>query len=58
VIKSLLCLPEYLQLLDWTGRQIRLGTRGTAPKAVAPILDRLDLSPDLWLHAVEQFGKR
>ena len=23
-----------------------------------PILERLDLSPELWLHVFEQFGKR
>jgi REP element-mobilizing transposase RayT len=53
-----LSLSEYLQLLDWTGRQLRLGKRGSIPKSLLPILDRLDLSPDVWLHAVEQFGKR
>ena len=51
-------LAEYLQLLDWTGRQLKPGKRGTIPKNAPPILDRLDLSPELWLHAVEHFGKR
>jgi len=53
-----LSLADYLQLLDWTGRQIRPGKRGSIPKSLLPILDRLNLSPDLWLHAVEQFSKR
>ena len=51
-------LAEYLQLLDWTGRQLKPGKRGAIPKNAPPILDRLDLSVELWLHAVEQFGKR
>ncbi len=51
-------LPQYQQPLDWTGRQLQRGKRGSIPKGVPPILDRLNLSPDLWLHAVEQFGKR
>ena len=51
-------LTEYLQLLDWTGRQLKPGKRGAIPKNAPPILDRLNLSAELWLHAVEHFGKR
>lgn len=51
-------LPQYLQLLDWTGRQIQPNKRGSIPETAPPILDRLNLSPELWLHAVEQIGKR
>ncbi len=51
-------LPQYLELLDWTGRQLRPGKRGSIPKNAPPILDRLNLSAKLWLHAVEQFAKR
>ena len=51
-------LSEYLQLLDWTGRQLKPGKRGSVPKTLPPILERLNLSPELWLLVVEQFGKR
>ena len=51
-------LAEYLQLLDWTGRQMKPGKRGAIPKNTPPILDRLNLSVELWLHAIEQFSKR
>jgi REP element-mobilizing transposase RayT len=51
-------LAEYLQLLDWTGRQLKPGKRGAIPKNAPPILDRLNLSAELWLHAVDNFGKR
>jgi hypothetical protein len=51
-------LTEYLQLLDWTGRQLKHSKRGAIPKNAPPILERLDLTPELWLHAVEHFGKR
>ena len=54
----LMTLAEYLQLLDWTGRQLKPGKRGAIPKNAPPILDRLNLSTELWLHAVEHFGKR
>ena len=51
-------LTEYLQLLDWTCRQLKAGKRGAIRKNSPPILDQLNLSPELWLHAVKHFGKR
>ncbi len=51
-------LTQYLELLDRTGRQLRPGKRGSIPKSAPPILDRLNLSAELWLQAVEQFAKR
>ena len=55
---AFMSLAEYLQLLDWTGRQLRPGKRGAVAKTAPPILERLNLSPELWLQVVEQFGKR
>jgi len=56
------CLPmsldEYLELLDWTGRQFRTEKRGAIPAACAPILDRLDCSEDTWFDLVKNFRKR
>ena len=37
-------LGKYLELLDWTGRQLRAGTRGLIPASLAPILARLQVS--------------
>ena len=56
------CLPmslaDYLELLDWTGRQVhpgkRVSIRGTAP----PILERLEVSGDLWLLMVKKFSAK
>jgi hypothetical protein len=53
-----MALPGYLQLLDWTGRQIRPDKRGAIPESVPGILDRLDLSEETWLNTVAHFGKR
>jgi hypothetical protein len=53
-----LTLPEYLQLLDWTGRQLHPGKRGVISKTVPPVLSRLNMDKELWLSAVEQFSKR
>ncbi len=55
------CLPlslaEYLQLLDWTGRQIHRDKRGSIPSDRAPIVQRLGIHPDQWLHLVSHYGK-
>ncbi len=32
-------LRSYQELLDWTGRQLRTGTRGLIPQALESILD-------------------
>jgi hypothetical protein len=40
---------EYLTLLDATGRLLKNGKRGKIPDALAPILQRLDVSIDAWL---------
>jgi hypothetical protein len=50
-------LDDYLRLLDWTGRQIRLGKRGSIPRGLSPILDRLDVDGECWLDGVRNFGR-
>ena len=56
------CLPmsldDYLELLDWTGRQFRTDKRGAIPAACTPILDRLDCSEESWFDLVQNFRKR
>ena len=50
-------LNDYLKLLDFSGRQIREGKQGAIPADLEPILTRLGIVPDLFLHAVEKFTK-
>ena len=50
-------LQTYLQLLDWTGRQLRRGKRGRVPSELEPILKRIGLSSDLWCDVVSRFGR-
>ena len=48
----------YLKLLDWTGRQIRRDDKkGRIPAELAPILERIGLSGELWCDVVKRFGK-
>ena len=51
-------LESYLNLLDWTGRQLRAGTSGVIPPGLASILDRLQVSAESWLETVARFGRR
>jgi hypothetical protein len=48
-------LEDYLQLLDWTGRQVRSDKRGAIPASLAPILERLGINQEVWLDAVTSF---
>ena len=48
---------SYLELLDWTGRQIRKDKYGSIPKHLAPILGRIGLDCHGWCDLVKQFGK-
>ena len=49
-------LDDYLALLDWTGRKVVEGKKGSIPEHLAPILQRLDIEGDQWLHSSQHFG--
>jgi REP element-mobilizing transposase RayT len=51
-------LDQYLQLVDWTGRQLRLDKPGHIPEQLAPILTRLDCSLESWLDLIRNFRRR
>jgi hypothetical protein len=53
-----LSLDQYLQLVDWTGRQMRLDKPGQIPPHLEPILTRLDCSLETWLDLVKNFRRR
>ena len=43
---------------DWAGCLMHPGKGGSVGRKVLPILDRLNLSPELWLQTIAGFGKR
>ena len=47
---------EYVNLLDWTGRCIRSGKRGSIPPNCAPILERMRLSDEQWRRELCHYG--
>lgn len=50
-------LEDYLELLDWSARQVAPGKRGKTPESVPPVLKRLGLDRDSWCELVSDFGK-
>ena len=47
----------YMELLDWTARQIVTGKRFSTPVDAQPLLERLKIKPAVWFELVTQFGK-
>ena len=47
---------SYLDLLDWTGRQIRSDKPGHIPDALAPLLMQINIDTEQWLTTVEHYG--
>ncbi|MEQ8785774.1 MAG: hypothetical protein RIC55_05725 [Pirellulaceae bacterium] len=52
-----LTLLQYLELLDWTGRQQVPGKRGVIPNETPPILARLGIAERDWLELTFHFGR-
>ena len=51
-------LVDYLELVDWTGRQIREGKAGSISEEAKPILQRLLISPEHWVYLCTNFESR
>ena len=51
-------LSDYLELVDWTGRQIRDKPTGNISSDAPPILDRLNISPNHWIYLSTEFESR
>jgi len=50
-------MARYLELLDWTGRQLHRNSIGKVPDHLAPILTRIGLDSLGWCDLVKKFGK-
>jgi len=48
---------EYIELLEWTARQIVPGKSGATPEDTPPILERLKISREVWLMLTTGFDK-
>ena len=48
---------EYIDLVDYTGRQVYPGKRGKIKESEPKALEKLDLNPEHWAHHVQGFGE-
>jgi hypothetical protein len=48
---------DYVELLDWTARQVRSGKRGKTPECLPPVVVRLGLSSAAWRELVCGFSR-
>lgn len=48
---------DYLELLDWTGRQLQPEKRGRISANAPPILARLNVDGDRWVKEMHHYGK-
>ena len=57
--KGFLAMPEaaYMELLDWTARQIVTGERFSTPEDAPLLLERLKIKPAVWFELATQFGR-
>ena len=50
-------VTQYVQLLDWTARQVVRGKAGVTPADMPDVLDRIGLSPREWGGLIRDFGR-
>lgn len=48
-------LPDYLELVDWTGRQIKQNKRGKIDCQLPMLLNRLAIEPHNWIFLAENY---
>ena len=48
-------VEDYIELVDWTGRQIREDKRGRIDDDHPPILDRLGIEAEHWLYLTQHY---
>lgn len=49
-------MEQFLELVDWTGRQVHAGKAGVIPASLAPILQRLGLRDGMWQETAGNFA--
>ncbi len=50
-------VTSYLELLDWTARELRSDKRSATPASAAPLFERLGIDANTWCELTRDFGK-
>ena len=48
---------DYLELVDWSGRAVIEGKRGSIPENLPPILERLKIDPAFYIKFIDRSEK-
>jgi hypothetical protein len=51
-----LSTADYLEIVDWTGRVLAPGKRGTISRDAPAVLSMIDVAPDRWASRVRGYG--
>jgi len=51
-------VAEYINLVDQSGRMIRLDKRGAINADLEPILIRIKANPEMWIETISHFGSK
>ena len=49
-------LKKYVELLEWTGKEIREGKRGKIPDSLSSVLTRFEINNKRWVQTVKTYG--
>ena len=52
------CLGDYIELVEWTGKQVRTDKRGAIPKQTPSLLKNLHITEQRWTTQVKGIGSR
>ncbi len=50
-------IGDYLELVDWSGRAVIEGKRGSIPENLPPILERLNIDPEHYFRFINRTEK-
>jgi hypothetical protein len=50
-------VADYLELLDWTARQMRSDKRNSTPACAEPIFERMGIGVEAWCELTKNFGR-
>jgi len=51
-------LTDYIELVEWTGKQMRNDKRGAIDENIPPILQRLNFEADNWFYLTQNFESK
>ncbi len=50
-------LAKYVELVEWSARQIRNDKRGYTPEDTPSVMERLGIPTPVWMKLVNSFGE-